>query len=60
MMAMIEADCLRKLVLLAAALALALSTTGCAAPGATGVAGPVSSHGVDYIPAFDAPYAGDG
>jgi hypothetical protein len=35
-------------VLLAAALALALSAMGCAT-------GPLGSHGVDYIPAFDTP-----
>jgi hypothetical protein len=47
-MAMIEAVGIRKLVLLAVALALALSVTGCAAG-----AGPVSSHGVDYAPSFN-------
>lgn len=57
MMAMIEAVGLRKLVLLGAALALAVSMMGC---GAVPSPGAVSSHGVDYIPAFDAPYAGDG
>jgi hypothetical protein len=55
-MAMIEAVGLRNLVVLAAALALALSMTGCAAPGA---AGPVSSHGVDYAPSFN-PNEGEG
>jgi hypothetical protein len=43
-MAMIEVMGPRRLVLLAAALALALFTMGCAA----GSAGPLSSHGVDY------------
>jgi hypothetical protein len=37
-----------RLVWLAVALALALSTMGCAT-------GPLSSHGADYIPAFDTP-----
>ena len=57
MMAMIEAAVARKLALYAAALALALSATGCAAGSAPG---PITSHGVDYIPAFDAPYSGNG
>ena len=51
-MAMIEVMGPRKLALLAAALALALSTIGCAA-GAAGSAGPLSSHGVDYAPSFN-------
>jgi hypothetical protein len=51
-MAMIEVMGPRKLVLLAAALALALSTMGCAA-GSAGSAGPLSSHGVDYAPSFN-------
>ena len=55
-MAMIEAVGLRKLMLLAAALALALSMTGCAAPDAMG---PVSTHGVDYAPSFN-PDEGEG
>ena len=49
-MAMIEVMGPRKLVLLAAALALALSTMGCAAGSAPG---PLSSHGVDYAPSFN-------
>jgi hypothetical protein len=57
-MAMIEVMGPRKLVLLAAALALALSTMGCAAGGA-GSAGPLSSHGVDYAPSFN-PESGNG
>lgn len=46
-MAMLELVRARKLALLVAALALALSMMGCAT-------GPIGSHGVDYIPAFDA------
>ena len=53
MMAMLESIGARKLAVLAVALALALSATGCAT-------GPLGSHGTDYIPAFDAPYQGDG
>jgi hypothetical protein len=48
-MAMIEVMGPRRLALLAAALALALFTMGCAA----GSAGPLSSHGVDYAPSFN-------
>ena len=59
-MAMIEAAGDRKLVLLAAALALALSVTGCATGTAGSAPGPLASHGVDYIPAFDTPYSGSG
>jgi hypothetical protein len=50
MMAMIEAVGIRKLVLLAVVLAVALSLLGCAAN--TG-GGPLSSHGVDYAPSFN-------
>jgi hypothetical protein len=57
MRAMIEAAVARKLALYAAALALTLSVTGCAAGSAPGQ---ITSHGVDYIPAFDAPYSGNG
>ena len=57
MIVMIEAAAARKLALFAAALALALSVTGCAAGSAPG---PITSHGVDYIPAFDSPYSGNG
>jgi hypothetical protein len=53
MMATTEAVGARKVVLLAVALGLALFTTSCAT-------GPLGSHGVDYIPAFDAPYEGNG
>ena len=48
MMAMIEAVGFRRLVLLAVALILTLTATACAT-------GPLGSHGVDYIPAFDTP-----
>jgi hypothetical protein len=47
-MAKIEVMGPRKLVLRAAALALALATLGCAAGGAV----PESSHGVYVIPSF--------
>jgi hypothetical protein len=57
MMAMIEAAVARRPALYAAALAVALSVTGCTAGSAPG---PITSHGVDYIPAFDAPYSGSG
>jgi hypothetical protein len=45
-----EAVGIDKLVLLAVALALTLSMTGCAAtaPGA-----PLSNHGMDYYPSFN-------
>jgi hypothetical protein len=46
-MAMLEIIGTRRLVLVAVALALALSTAGCAT-------GPLGSHGVADIPAFDA------
>ena len=49
MMTMLEPVGTRKLVLLAVALALALSVMGCAATGP----GPLSSHGVDYAPSFN-------
>ena len=48
-MTMLEPVGTRKLVLLAVALALALSVMGCAATGS----GPLSSHGVDYAPSFN-------
>jgi hypothetical protein len=48
MMTMLEAVGSGRLVLLAVALLLALSTMGCAT-------GPLGSHGVDNIPAFDTP-----
>jgi hypothetical protein len=44
-----EAAGIGKLVLLAVALALAFSMTGCAATGP----GPLGSHGVDYVPSFN-------
>jgi hypothetical protein len=40
-----------RLAPLVIALALLLAMTGCAS-------GPLGSHGVDYIPAFDTPYSG--
>jgi hypothetical protein len=42
-----------RLVTLVVALTLSLAVVGCAT-------GPLGSHGVDYIPAFDAPYEGNG
>jgi hypothetical protein len=54
-MAKTDAIGLRKLLLLAVPLALALSMTGCAAT----ASGPLSSHGVDYAPSFN-PNEGDG
>ena len=50
MMAKIEAVGPRKLVRLAAAFALVLAATGCAATGSA----PLSSHGIDYAPSFNA------
>ena len=57
MIAMIEAAAARKLALFAAALALVLSVTGCA-PGSASAPGSITSHGVDYIPAFDVAHSG--
>jgi hypothetical protein len=61
-MAMMEAAVIRKLAFFGAALALVLSVTDCAAGSASGPSapGPLASHGVDYIPTFDAPYSGGG
>jgi hypothetical protein len=42
-----------------AALALLLALAGCT-PGPAGYAGPLASHGVDYIPQFDTPFSGGG
>jgi hypothetical protein len=42
-----------RLVPLVVALALSLAVTGCAS-------GPLGSHGVDYVLAFDAPFSGHG
>jgi hypothetical protein len=42
-----------RLVPLGIALALSLTVMGCAS-------GPLGSHGVDYIPAFDTPFQGGG
>ncbi len=49
-MSTMEAVGIGRLVLLAVALALTLSMTGCVA---TGPGGPLSSHGVDYAPSFN-------
>jgi hypothetical protein len=57
MMAMIEAAVARKLALIAAATALELHVTDCATGSAQGS---ITTHVVDYIPAFDAPYTGNG
>jgi hypothetical protein len=48
MMAMMVAVAVRRVALLGVGFALLLSAVGCAT-------GPLGSHGVDYIPAFDAP-----
>jgi hypothetical protein len=45
-----EAVGIGRLVLLAVALVLTLSMTGCSA---TGPSAPLTSHGVDYYPAFN-------
>ena len=47
-----------RLAFCTAALVLVLFVTGCAAGSAQ--QGFLASHGVDYIPAFDAPYSGNG
>jgi hypothetical protein len=47
-MAMLKVMRMNRLVLASALLALALSATACAT-------GPLGSHGVAYIPAFDSP-----
>jgi hypothetical protein len=60
MTAMIEAAVARKQALIAAALALVLSATGCTAGTAGSAPGSLASHGVDYIPAFYTPYSGKG
>lgn len=52
MMTALQAASTHRFVL-AIAFALALTVMGCAT-------GPLGSHGVDYIPAFDAPYQGKG
>ena len=44
---------IRRMVVLVIPVLLALAVVGCAS-------GPLGSHGVDYIPAFDAPFAGKG
>jgi hypothetical protein len=52
-MASMQVTMIRWLVPLVIALALSLAVLGCAS-------GPLGSHGVDYVPAFDAPYQGKG
>ena len=47
-MASMATAAMRRFVFLAIALAAALCAAGCAS-------GPLGSHGVDYIPAFDSP-----
>jgi hypothetical protein len=59
MMAMLGSIGTRSLVLLAVALALALSATGCATGPLGSATGSLASHGVDYTPAFDAPRYGN-
>jgi hypothetical protein len=59
MMAMLGSIGTRRLVLLAVALALALSATGCATGPLGSATGSLASHGVDYTPAFDAPRYGN-
>jgi len=55
-MTMIDAAVARKAAL-CAALAVMLSVAGCATGSALG---PLASHGVDYIPAFDRPNPDNG
>jgi hypothetical protein len=52
-MASMQVTMFSRLVPLVVALALSLAVTGCAS-------GPLGSHGVDYVPAFDAPFGGHG
>ena len=52
-MAPMQIAAISRLVPFVIALALALAVMGCAS-------GPLGSHGVDYIPAFDTPYQGGG
>jgi hypothetical protein len=47
-MASMQVTMFSRLVRLVVAMALSFAVTGCAS-------GPLGSHGVDYIPAFDAP-----
>jgi hypothetical protein len=47
-MAMLKVEWISRLALAAPLLGLLLSVTACAT-------GPLGSHGVDYIPAFDTP-----
>jgi hypothetical protein len=55
---MTETAIMQRQVFLPAVLALLLSLAGCTA--GTTSSGSFASHGVDYIPAFDTPYAGGG
>ena len=48
-----QVTAISRLMPLVIALLVSLAATGCAS-------GPVGSHGVDYIPAFDTPYQGQG
>ncbi len=59
MIAMLESIGTRRLVLIAVALALTLSATGCASGPPGSATGSLASHGVDYTPAFDAPRYGN-
>jgi hypothetical protein len=52
-MAPMQVTMISRLVPLVIALALSLAVMGCAS-------GPLGSHGVDYVPAFDTPFAGGG
>ena len=52
-MAPMQTAAISRLVLFVIALALSLAVMGCAS-------GPLGSHGVDYIPAFDTPFQGGG
>jgi hypothetical protein len=52
-MTTMKAAVAHRLAFVTAALVLALFLTACAQ-------GPLGSHGVDYIPAFDSPYSGGG
>ena len=53
MMTTLQAAVARRPARVTATLVLVLLLTACAQ-------GPLASHGVDYIPAFDTPYSGGG
>jgi hypothetical protein len=55
----IEAAVAHRLPFIIGALGLMLFLAGCTA-GASQQPGSLASHGVDYIPAFDAPHSGGG